>query len=742
MRWQGTLLLAASAAALPALWAFVTTPLSAGPQLVLGLTLLGAALLLDRRRGAVATRMLAVCSVAVSLRYLYWRVTRTFEFDSPAAAVCGALLLGAELYAFAVLMLGFFQTVQPFGRHPTPLPKDPARWPTVDVFIPTYNEPRSVVRPTVLAALALDWPRDRLRVHLLDDGRRPAFRAFAAAAGARYVTRPDNLHAKAGNLNHALGVTDGELVAVFDCDHVATRSFLQLTAGWFLRDERLALVQTPHHFYNADPIERNTRQFRRVPNEGELFYGLIQPGNDFWNASFFCGSCAVLRRSALVEVGGIQTESITEDALTALRLQRRGWSTAYLSIRQAAGLATDTLAAHVTQRIRWAQGMVQILRVDNPLGGRGLGLAQRLCYLNAILHFLYAVPRLVFLAAPLAYLLFGLHICHTAAPVLLAYVLPHLVFARLANARQTGRFRYAFWDQVYETILAFYILVPTLTALLRPRAGVFKVTDKGATIEHGGLDRRLAWPYAAMLVALAVGLAVGAARLLATGGDDVGTVLVNAAWSAGSIVVLGAALCVAWEQPQRRATYRVAMQLRAMVTAPSGHTRSANLLDLSLGGCLLRLGDGIAVEPGDRVTVGLFAGEREHALRGNVVAAAGATLRVSFGELPLDEEARLVEVLFGRPDAWLDWDRRRAPDHPLASFATVVATGLGAIGRVAAAERRIAASATAVVAIAGAVSLLAQTGFHLQPLFDRLAQLPGAVLEQAALDSPPSQSGP
>src|SRR5262249_22023082 len=160
-----------------------------------------------------------------------------------------------------------------------------------------------VVRATVLAALALDYPADKFTVMVLDDGRRKEFREWAEHVGARYMTRDNNAHAKAGNINAALAKTDSDLVAIFDCDHVPTKSFLRMTVGWFLRDRKLGLVQTPHHFYSPDPFERNLGQFRKVPNEGALFHRLVQDGNDLWNASFFCGSCAVLSRRALDEIG-------------------------------------------------------------------------------------------------------------------------------------------------------------------------------------------------------------------------------------------------------------------------------------------------------------------------------------------------------------------------------------------------------------------------------------------------------
>ena len=240
------------------------------------------------------------------------------------------------------------------------------------------------MRYTALGALNMDWPADKLHVYILDDGRRKEFEQFAFEAGIGYRTRPDNKFAKAGNINAALKTITSPLVAVFDSDHVPTRSFLQMTVGWFLRDPKLAVMQTPHHFYSPDPFERNLKQFHIIPNEGELFYGVVQDGNDFWNSSFFCGSCAVLRRAALDEIGGIAGETVTEDAHTSLRMQMAGWNTAYINIPQAAGLATERLSAHVGQRIRWARGMIQILRTENPLFAPGLTFPQRLCYFNAV----------------------------------------------------------------------------------------------------------------------------------------------------------------------------------------------------------------------------------------------------------------------------------------------------------------------------------------------------------------------
>ncbi|HGW6509202.1 TPA: UDP-forming cellulose synthase catalytic subunit [Escherichia coli] len=361
----------------------VTQPFNPLAQFIFLMLLWGVALIVRRMPGRFSALMLIVLSLTVSCRYIWWRYTSTLNWDDPVSLVCGLILLFAETYAWIVLVLGYFQVVWPLNRQPVPLPKDMSLWPSVDIFVPTYNEDLNVVKNTIYASLGIDWPKDKLNIWILDDGGREEFRQFAQNVGVKYIARTTHEHAKAGNINNALKYAKGEFVSIFDCDHVPTRSFLQMTMGWFLKEKQLAMMQTPHHFFSPDPFERNLGRFRKTPNEGTLFYGLVQDGNDMWDATFFCGSCAVIRRKPLDEIGGIAVETVTEDAHTSLRLHRRGYTSAYMRIPQAAGLATESLSAHIGQRIRWARGMVQIFRLDNPLTGKGLKFAQRLCYVNA-----------------------------------------------------------------------------------------------------------------------------------------------------------------------------------------------------------------------------------------------------------------------------------------------------------------------------------------------------------------------
>jgi cellulose synthase (UDP-forming) len=643
----------------------VVTPLPGRIQSIFGAVVFLLALVLTRVNGRFVTLTLVTLSITVSTRYLYWRLTSTLAFEWSLDAALGAILLSAELYAYLVLVLGYFQILEPLKRRPIPLPEDPSTWPTVDIYIPTYNEPLSVVRATVLAARAMDWPSEKLTVYLLDDGRRPEFRSFAAQAGVSYIIRPDNKHAKAGNLNHALAHTQGEFVAIFDCDHIPTRAFLQMTMGMLVEDKGLAMVQTPHHFYSPDPFERNLKAFRSLPNESELFYGLIQPGNDLWNASFFCGSCAVLRRSALDTVGGIAVDTVTEDAHTMLRLHRKGWRSAYLPLTLAAGLATESMSAHIGQRIRWARGMAQIFRVDNPLFGRGLTFAQRLCYLSAMVHFFFGIPRMIFLLSPLSFLLFDAQIFNALPLVVVTYALPHLVHSILTNSRMQRSYRHSFWSDVYESALAWYVAIPTTVALIAPRLGTFNVTAKGGLVVRRFFSGRIALPYALMCVANLIGLAAAIYRLVVgMGATDV--VVINLTWTCYNLLILGVTLAAAWEERQMRVAPRVAVTLPAMIRLEGGNTLRCRTKDVSMTGASLTLAHADTIAAGAPVSVSILTENEERPLPAVVVEhKLGQALRVRFQELSLEQESWLVQATFCRADAWSSWSAGRKPDFAL-----------------------------------------------------------------------------
>ena len=664
----------------------VSVPLDLTGQLLFSAGSFGAALLLSRTPGRLTTLAMIVLSISASSRYMYWRVTDTVGFTNWVDACFGFGLLLAELYAFLVLLIGYFQTAWPLQRRPVPMPQDVDTWPSVDVFIPTYNEPLEVVKQTVFSAMQMDWPEDRLHVYVLDDGRRAEFRDFCEELGVGYLTRDNNAHAKAGNINAALAVTGSDYVAIFDCDHIPTRSFLQICMGWFIRDPKLAMLQTPHHFFSPDPFEKNLDTFHVMPNEGELFYGIVQDGNDLWNAAFFCGSCAIIKRAPLLEVGGVAVETVTEDAHTALKLSRHGYNTAYLELPQAAGLATESLSAHVGQRIRWARGMAQICRVDNPLFGPGLKLGQRLCYFNAMLHFFYGLPRLVFLTAPLAYLLFSAHVFQATAAMITAYALPHMMHASITNSRIQGRFRYSFWNEVYESVLAWYIMRPVLVAFVNPKLGKFNVTAKGGVIEQSYFDWSIARPYLILLLLNLLGFVVGIWRMVAVGpsSEVFSTLVINMVWTAYNIILTSASLAVASETRQVRSTPRVTAALPAALRFADGKTLVCETDDFSQSGVGLRVPNELQLETGSEVHVSLFRTDEEGTFPAQVTFSGGGRLGLRFEGLSLRQQADIARLTFARADAWIDFWGNRQHDKPLTSLKSVMVIGVRGLGQVAA----------------------------------------------------------
>jgi cellulose synthase (UDP-forming) len=662
--------------------AIATVPLSVGQQVAVGVSTAALFFVANRFRDRRVTIFLSILSLAMSARYIYWRATETLTFQTTPQLLLGSLLVMAELYAVVVLVLGYVQTVWPLDRKPIPLPPDPNDWPTVDVYIPTYNESLTIVRATVLACRALDYPTDKFRVYILDDGKREDFRRFAAEAGVGYITRTDNKHAKAGNLNHAMSVTRGEFITIFDCDHIPVRAFLQLTVGWLVRDKKMAMVQTPHHFYSPDPFQRNLAAGSRVPPEGNMFYGLLQDGNDYWDATFFCGSCAVIRRTALDMIGGVATETVTEDAHTMLKLHRRGWTSGYLKIPLAAGLATERLILHIGQRIRWARGMMQIFRLDNPLLGPGLSLGQRLCYANAMVHFFFGIPRVVFLASPLAYLLLFQNMIAASPYAIAAYALPHIFHSVATASRIQGSWRHSFWSEIYETTLALFLVRVTIVTMINPRAGKFNVTEKGGTLARGYFDLRAVYPNMLLSLFIFLGILRGLFSMIFQQNSTLvfQALLLNTIWATISLLILLAALAVGRERQQLRTRARVRVDLPAIIHLYDGRVLAGRVQNLSQSGArtLVPRPEDLPEDTEILLEIPLPSGPA--LIPSRYLRWSEKEMLLNFEPKTLADEAAIIQSVFGRADAWLDW-ADFPKDRPLVSLWRVLVS-IGGLFRV------------------------------------------------------------
>jgi len=326
---------------------------------------------------------LALAALLWGAVYLTWRIGWTGTGANP---ITFTLLLVTELYG--IWALG---TLTWFSWNRRPVTRPPiVGSPTVDVYVCTYDEPDEVVLATLAGCRALRYPHT---TYLLDDGRRETMRELAELTGARYLTRPDNSHAKAGNINAALPHTEGDLVLMLDADHVPMPDALDALVGYF-EDERVALVQSPHDFSNQDSVQH----YAVGRHEQSLFFHVICPGKDRHGAAFWCGSAALIRRQALLEIGGVATETIAEDFHTTIRLQRRGWTSRYHDEVLVQGLAPHDLDGYLLQRDRWSRGNLAVFTLpESPLRSRELRPLQRLSYFASLAAYLAPPMRLLLL---------------------------------------------------------------------------------------------------------------------------------------------------------------------------------------------------------------------------------------------------------------------------------------------------------------------------------------------------------
>lgn len=632
-------------------------------------------------------RTLTVLLLAfVTFRYFFWRLTGTMPpMDDPLNFIPGVVLFAAEALSFVLFLTSLFIIIDPLSREPSPPTGDPAFWPTVDVYIPSYNEDADLLETTLAAAVSIDYPKDKLRVYLLDDGgtdqklnqdnpdaaaaareRRATLMALCERLHVTYMTRPRNEHAKAGNINHAFTQTSGDLVLILDADHVPTVGILQATVGFFQQDSGLFLVQTPHFFVNPDPVEYNLGTFERMPSENEMFYYSIQPGLDRWNGSFFCGSAAILRRAALEEVGGFAGETITEDCETALELHSRGWRSVYLPRPLIAGLQPETFDSFIVQRSRWTQGMIQLFLLKNPLFKRGLTMAQRLCYLSTMLYWFFWFWRPIFLLSPLCYALFGMEIYRINLPDFACFVIPHVFAAAFLSQFLHGRMRWPLFSELYEYLQSFHVSRAALATLIRPRNPVFKVTAKGQSVDEDGFSP-LATPFIVVTFLLGLGLAMCAWRY-AIFPEHRAAIVPVTVWNLLSFILALGGLAVVYERKRVRRQERFTVERPAVLAFADGTSLDVTVADVSAGGVGLevesRWRERLSLPENPVLTI--TATETEAATTTGVrihrLEMRGGELSVGAGFAPRDRQdiVEMARFVFGNSVGWDDFlDRKR-----------------------------------------------------------------------------------
>ncbi|MEG3849333.1 glycosyltransferase [Microcoleus sp. herbarium19] len=501
--------------------------------------------------------------LALTIRYLLWRSLATLNLSDPLNGIFSLALFFLEmLMVFTTsIQLYLMLRVKDRRREADRMAVAVAEGnfaPSVDILIPTYNEPAFILRRTVIGCQALDYANKK--VYLLDDTKRDEIRLLAKELGCHYITRPDNIHAKAGNVNHATALTNGELIVVFDADFIPTTNFLTRTVGFFQNPE-IALVQTPQSFYNHDPIARNLGLENVLAPEEEVFYRQIEIIKDSADSVICSGTSFVVRRSALQTAGGFVTDSICEDYFTGIRLSATGYRLVYLDEKLSAGLAAENIEAHLTQRLRWARGTLQAFFIDsNPLTIRGLRFVQRLSHLEGLLHWFTSLSRVLFLLMPLAYSFLGIIPLRANARELVYFFLPYYLVQVTVFSWLNRKSRSALLSDVYSFVQCIPLAMTVVSAMLNPFEKGFKVTPKGIASDRFSFNWHLGWPLIVLFAATAFSLwhdlnihlvkNTGSLQSISVSPDLLKGVSLGWIWSAYNLLMLAIALLILVDIPK------------------------------------------------------------------------------------------------------------------------------------------------------------------------------------------------
>jgi cellulose synthase (UDP-forming) len=504
---------------------------------------------------------------ALLLVYYLWRLSQTLpEWRMDFPSLWSHVFFGFESMTIAYTLISIV-TLTRRSDHSAQADAGEARLrgdrhaPAVDIFIATYNEGLDVLEKTIVSATAIDYPN--FRVWVLDDTRRGWLKQYCAQVGVNYVTRPDNTHAKAGNLNNGLqrsAQLDGgaPYIMVLDADFAPNRNILLRVIGLF-DDPSVGVVQTPQFYYNADPIQYNLRSTKCWVDEQRAFFDVMQPAKDAWDTAFCIGTSFVVRRDALGRIGGFPTGTVTEDIHLTYKLMPHGYVTRWLNERLSVGLSAEGLPEYISQRSRWGLGTIQVaLTADGPLRGRGYTLRQRLHYVHGLLHWLSRPFTLMLLAGPLLYWFFNVPTLYGEPLQFLAYGVPALLLYWAYSIWITDSRAMPIFTEVTQIVAAMAVTATLASAIFKPFGRPFKVTNKGLDRSKLTVHGKFAALYGALFVLSALGLA----RAVAADGAAPG-IAFNIGWTVMSMVLYLASLLVCFELPRPRKEERFPLRAAA-----------------------------------------------------------------------------------------------------------------------------------------------------------------------------------
>lgn len=595
--------------------------------------------------------LLSLGASFLNIRYLHWRITETLVLDWYNGPVSLALLI-MELVAIINVTLLNYQTLIPTNRSPeadvgAQRIKNGQYTPTVDVLVPTYNEPIFVLRRTLVGCQAMRYPHKQ--VWLLDDGKRPEAAKLAEELGCKYLTRPDGSHAKAGNLNNGLASATGDIVVVFDADFIPLENFLERTIGFF-EDPNVAMVVTPQNFYNPDQPEINLGG-RVIPHEQTVFYTIIQPGRDFTNSVVCTGTSSMMRRKHIDEIGGIPIGTIVEDWTTGMMLQSKGYRAIFLNELVSVGAAPENFSSYLVQRVRWAEGTIKLLYTKyNPMFLPGLNLVQRINHMSGVLFWIDQATQSVSYLTPALFFMLGMRSMDTNLLEIIYYWAPTYFFGLLAVSWVIGS-RTILVTYSYNALMCFY-LVPTIvmTLLFPKRKLKFKVTDKGLSQKQTTLDFKSMRP---ILILLFFNLcAIGISTWKAHRADFfIGSDAVNLIWAQFVSVVLAISVIAGIDLVEERKGLRVKCSERCKIRildSPEKYVFSS-LINISETGVAFQKPENLSLTVGQNLE---FSIPEEPIQLMAKVERVGEVIGCSFLNVTVEQQSKIIEFAFCRVSHW------------------------------------------------------------------------------------------
>lgn len=532
--------------------------------------------------------------------YIFWRAFYTINYLNDFYSVFwSVLLLVAESFSmivficFSLAVIRKDDYVLPGQEHETLMHDE---LPSIDIFVCSLNEEEEIVKPTLRAALNIDYPNKK--VYLLDDGRRPHMFELAKKLGCYYVTRDNNIGYKAGNINNALKHSNGELILVLDADHVPVSTILKELVGNF-KEENVALIQTPQHFFNLDPFQKNLHFEKYVTNEQDLFYRVIEPGLSCWNATICGGTNFIVTRKHLEEAGGFPEDTLTEDFALSLILESKGYKILYYNKPLCSGKSTETFEEYIKQRSRWARGnLSSVFSFGNLKYLLKLNPIQIFFKVTGVSYFFYPFARLVFIFSPIVFIFFGLISVAAVIYQLVFFQISYFILKVMFFVFTARKYRNFLFTDVYESATSPFLALELIKFFLVPpfiKKPKFVVSDKKSIYEKIPFNIKYFLPLLIITAILFCG-EVKAIYDLYNDPVSPGGIAVNIFWNTFNLLVMVYALRVTFDRPEFRRNVRIPVRHEVTIFNNKGQHYNAYTVNMSQGGALLTSRDYIPEE--------------------------------------------------------------------------------------------------------------------------------------------------